>query len=146
MKVRIILMFTLMSSGRAMTLWFVSRAGAGGIGDPPRAWVMPLVGDAVVGLSAVAVAWLIWKRRDPLTWLLAVVWSAIAIFDALAALLIEMSVPWPEFFMIELFGRSMFFAATALHLVILYLLSLIETRTLFGVILPGRRQVISASD
>lgn len=119
---RIILVLTLMAAGRAMTLAFIARAGDGGPGDPPEAWLMPLIGDAFVGLTAVAVAGLLWKRRTPTTWLLALVWSAIGMFDAIAAFIIETSAPWPDFFMLELFGRSMFFAAAGLHLVIIYLL------------------------
>ena len=133
MKKTIIVVLTLMASGRAMTLAYIARAGDGGAGDPPKAWLMPLIGDAAVGLAALAVAWLIWKRPTPSTWLGAVVWSAIAIFDALAAFVVETSAPWPEFFMLEIFGRSMFFLATAMHVVILYLLLQPDVRNEFGV-------------
>ena len=44
-------------------------------------------------------------------------------FDASAAFPVEISVPWPEFFMLELFARSMSFAAIALHLAILRILT-----------------------
>ncbi len=34
----------LMLAGRAMTIPFIGRAGGSGIGDPPKAWIMPLLG------------------------------------------------------------------------------------------------------
>ncbi|MGI9596843.1 MAG: hypothetical protein ACR2QK_11825 [Acidimicrobiales bacterium] len=132
MSRKIVLALTLMAAGRAMTLPFIGRAGDGGAGDPPEAWLMPLIGDAVIGLTALVVAGLIWKRPNPTTWLITVVWSAIAAFDAIAAFIVETSAPWPEFFMLEIFGRSMFFAATALHLVIIYLLTRPDARADFG--------------
>lgn len=123
----------LMLAGRAMTIPFIGRAGGSGIGDPPKAWIMPLLGDAAVGVSALVVAYLVWKRPQPSSWLVAVVWSAIGAFDALAALVIEVSFPWPEFFMLDLFGRPMFFMAVAAHALIIYLLTRSEVRSGFGI-------------
>lgn len=122
-----------MAVGRAMTLAFIGRAGEGGVGDPPEPWLMPLVGDAVVGVTALGVAWLLWKKPAPSSWLVAVVWSAIATFDALAAYLVDVTTPWPEFFMLELFGRTMFFVAAAMHIVIIGLLLRPDVRTDYGV-------------
>lgn len=109
------LVLIVMAIGRAMTIPFIHRAGGGGVGDPPDAWLMPLVGDAVIGLSAVVVAFLVAKVPSPRTWMLTLCWSAIGAFDAGAAYLVEVRSPWPEFFMLELFGRPMFFAAIVLH-------------------------------
>lgn len=116
-----ILFLTLMLSGRAMTLAFVGRAGGDGVGDPPAAWLMPLVGDAVIGVSALAVAFLIWKQRGLWVWTTIIVWNSLAIWDALSAYLIHRTNPWPEFLMIQLFGASMFFSTAALHLGIILL-------------------------
>ena len=55
----VLLVMTLTLSGRAMTLAFIGAAGDGGLGDPPSAWLMPLVGDAIVGITALAVAYLV---------------------------------------------------------------------------------------
>ncbi len=55
-------------------------------------------------------------------------WNVIGIWDALSAFLIHRSTPWPEFFMIETFGASMFFAASAMHLANLYLITHREVR------------------
>ena len=65
--------------------------------------------------------------------MIAVVWSAIAAFDALAAYVVDVATPWPEFFMLEIFGRSMFVLAIALHLVVAALLVDRETRAEFGI-------------
>ncbi|MGH1488890.1 MAG: hypothetical protein ACRBK7_05755 [Acidimicrobiales bacterium] len=130
---KLVLALTVMAAGRAMTLPFIGRAGDGGPGDPPDAWLMPLIGDAAIGLAAVIVALLVWKRPSPAVWIGAIVWSAIGAFDAIAAFIVDVSTPWPEFFMLELFGRSMFFAAAAMHGVIIYLLVKQSTRAEFGI-------------
>ena len=137
--VRIAAVLTLLATGRAMTVAFVARAGDGGPGDPPAAWLMPLVGDAGVGVLAPVIAFLLWRVRRPSTWLAALVWGAIAVFDAGAAFLIEWSSPWPEFFMLDLFGRWMFAAAVVLHLVVLALLARRDVRRHFGI--PDDRPV-----
>lgn len=119
---------TLMASGRAMTLAWITRAGDGGPGDPPDAWLMPLIGDAAVGLTALVVAGLLIWRRTFATWTIAAIWTSIAAFDAIAAFVVDVSSPWPDFFMLEIFGRSMFFAAAAMH----YLLTRDDVRADFA--------------
>jgi hypothetical protein len=119
----IALAMTLLLAGRAMTIAFIGRAGDGGLGDPPTAWLMPLVGDAVIGMSAFAIAYLIVRGQSLGAWVAVVTWNLLGIWDAQSAFLIHRSVPWDEFFMIELFGSSMFFAASALHLIILWLMT-----------------------
>jgi hypothetical protein len=104
-----------------MTLAFIHRAGGGAVGDPPIAWLMPLIGDAVVGLTGLLIAYLFWTRRGLPVWTAIVVWNAVAIWDAMSAYIIHLTVPWPEFFMIQMLGSSMFFAASAMHIVILVL-------------------------
>ncbi len=132
MRLKMVIALTLMAAGRAMTLPFIGRAGDGGPGDPPDAWLMPLIADAAIGIAAVVVVLLIWKRPTPATWVIAVTWSAIGAFDALAAFVVDTSAPWPEFFMLEIFGRSMFFAAAAMHVAIIALLTSTEVLAHFG--------------
>ena len=131
MKQKLVLMLTLMLSGRAMTLAFISRAGGSNPGDPPAAWLMPLVGDALIGISGLLIAFLIAKRTGLWVWTAIIVWNAIGIWDALSAYVIHTTNPWPEFFMIELFGPSMFFAASSMHLAIIYLVSRPDLRERF---------------
>lgn len=128
MQQKIMLILTLMLSGRAMTLAFIHRAGAGGPGDPPAAWLMPLVGDAVIGLSGLLIAYLIVRKTGLWVWAAIVVWNSLAIWDALSAYAISTTNPWPEFFMLQLVGVSMFFAASAMHLAILVLACRSEQR------------------
>ncbi|MEL7157476.1 MAG: hypothetical protein AAFN30_12850 [Actinomycetota bacterium] len=123
MSRKIAVLLTLFAAGRAMTIPFIGRAGDGGLGDPPAAWLMPLVADAAIGVSALAVAALLWWRPSPVAWIIAVVWSAIGAFDAIAAFIVETSAPWPDFFMLELVGRPMFFAAALMHVAIIALLA-----------------------
>ena len=60
-------------------------------------------------------------------------WNAIAGFDALAAYVVDVVTPWPEFFMLELFGRTMFFAAAAMHVVLIIMLAQRPLRDRFSV-------------
>ncbi len=128
MKRKMMLILTLMLAGRAMTLAFIPSAGSGLEGAPPAAWLMPLIGDAVVGLSALGIAYIISLRTGLWAWTAIVVWNAVAIWDAMAAYAVHISNPWPEFFMIRIFGSSMFFAAALMHLTILYLVCTAEMR------------------
>lgn len=121
MERQIMLILTLMLSGRAMTLAYINNVGGSIPGDPPQAWLMPLVGDAIIGISAIWIAYLILKSTGLWVWTTIIVWNAISIWDALSAFIIHSTNPWPEFFMIELIGSSMFFAASAMHLTIIIL-------------------------
>lgn len=120
--VTLLIGLTLLLAGRAMTLAFIGRAGGSGASDPPIAWLLPLLGDAIIGLTALPVAFLLWSRRGATTGLIALVWNALAIWDALSAFVVHRTTPWPDFFMIRTFGASMFFAASAMHAVNIYLL------------------------
>lgn len=117
-----LLLLTLALAGRAMTLAFIGDVGGSSPSDPPDAWLMPLIGDAVVGIAALPVAYLVARGRGTTAWAAIVVWNAIGIWDALSAWLVNEQTPWPEFFMLELFGESMFFAASAMHGVALLIL------------------------
>lgn len=128
-----LLVLTLMLAGRAMTLAFISRAGGSGPSDPPAAWLMPLLGDAVIGVSALLVAALLLRGKSVAAWAVVVTWNAVAIWDALSAFTIHMVAPWPSFFMIRTFGPSMFFAASAMHAACIYLAFRPEVRQRFGV-------------
>ncbi|PHQ86650.1 MAG: hypothetical protein COB65_00900 [Thalassobium sp.] len=118
----LILLLTLMLSGRMMTLAFIHRAGRGGIGDPPIAWLMPLIGDAVIGVSGLLVAYLLAKRAGLWVWTAALIWNALGIWDAMSAYIVHLTTPWPAFFMIQAFGGAMFFIAAAMHAILITLL------------------------
>lgn len=124
----LILILTLMMSGRAMTLAFIQRAGGGMPGDPPAAWLLPLIGDAIIGISALWVAYLIVKKTGLWVWTTVMVWNALSIWDSLSAYVISTTNPWPEFFMLQMLGSSMFFAAAAMNVVIVVLASKPEVR------------------
>jgi len=128
MKQKLILILTLMLCGRAMTLAFIGRAGGNGPGDPTSAWLMPLVGDAVIGITGLFIAYLILKKAGPWVWATIIVWNSVAIWDALSAYIIHTTNPWPDFFMTPMFGSSMFFLAAAMHLSIIVLVSQSELK------------------
>lgn len=131
MKLKIMTFLTLMAAGRAMTLAFLPDVGSTDLGAPPRAWLMPLVGDAVIGCSALVVAYLIVQRTGLWVWTTVIAWNVVAIWDALSAYLVHTTTPWPEFFMIRMFGPAMFFAAVLMHLAIIVLACQTEVRDRF---------------
>lgn len=122
---------TVMLAGRAMTLAYLHRAGGQGTGDPPAAWLMPLVGDALIGVSALGIAALLWRQRGLWSWVAIVVWNALGIWDAMSAFLVHLTVPWSDFFMVQIFGSSMFFAASAMHIAIIAVVVSPEVRGRF---------------
>ena len=121
MHKNIMLILTLMLSGRAMTLAYIGRVGGTLPGDPPVAWLMPLIGDAFIGISALWVAYLITKKTGLWVWATIIAWNVLGIWDAMSAYIIHLTNPWPSFFMLATFGSSMFFAASLMHLVVLIL-------------------------
>lgn len=125
---KIMFILTLMLTGRAMTLAFIHRAGGSMPGDPPPAWLMPLIGDAIIGITGLWVAYLILKKTGIWVWTVIIVWNSVGIWDALSAFIIHTTNPWPEFFMIELVGALMFFAASVMHLTIMILASRTNVR------------------
>lgn len=92
---------------------------------------MPLIGDAVIGLSALLIAYLIWKRQGLWTWTAIIVWNSLAIWDAMSAYIVHLTNPWPEFFMLKAIGPLMFFAASGMHLAIILLACKPEVREYF---------------
>ena len=131
MTLRIMAVLTFLLSGRAMTLAFLTRVGGTNMGDPPQAWLMPLIGDALIGITALLLLYLMLRHRGLWVWTAIIVWNVVAIWDALSAYLISLTNPWPEFFMIRFFGPAMFFAASAMHLLIIILAMRREIRTYF---------------
>lgn len=128
---KLVLILTLMLCGRSMTLAFIGRAGGPNQGDPPIAWLMPLIGDAVIGITGLLIAYLIVKKTGLWVWTTIIVWNALSIWDALSAFIIHNTNPWPDFFMIQIMGGSMFFAASIMHAVIIYLMTRTEIKRHF---------------
>jgi len=117
-----LLIVTLMLVGRAMTLAYIGAAGGAAEGDRPNAWLMPLIGDAVIGLLALPVAYLIVRVCGAAAWAAIGAWNVVGVWDALSVWLVNEKTPWPDFFMLEIFGESMFFAASTMHIAALVLL------------------------
>ena len=90
---------------------------------------MPLVGDAVIGIAGLFIVFLVLKKTGLWVWTTIIVWNSLAIWDALSAFIIHNTKPWPEFFIVQMLGSSMFFAASAMHLAIIFLMSRPELRT-----------------
>lgn len=110
---------TLLMAMRMMTVAHVAAAGSGLPGAPPAPWLLPLLGDAVIGLTAIPVALLAWKGRGLLAWTAVVVWNALAAWDSISAFLVNHASPWNDFDLLRAFGPSMFFVSAAVNLVML---------------------------
>lgn len=103
-----------------------------GCDNPPIAWLMPLIGDAVIGVTGIAMVAILLRACGLWAWTALVVWNSLAIWDALSAFILHLTNPWPEFFMIKTFGASMFFIASAMHAANLYILACRNTRDDMG--------------
>lgn len=125
---KLLIFSTLMLSGRAMTIAFLPRIGGSQLGDPPMAWAMPLIGDALIGVSGLLMLALILRSSPNKSWTTLVVWNCIGIWDALSAFTISQTNPWPDFFMLKTFGHSMFFIACGMHVLNLWILSTLKGR------------------
>lgn len=71
----------------------------------PEVWVIPYAGDAFVGVTALIVTYLLWKRRGPIVWMTGIAFHVIGIKDfSVAGQLIFLdpmpSMPDPTFGMI----------------------------------------------
>jgi len=84
MKNTLMFVLTLMMCGRMMTLAYIHRAGGSAVGDPPAAWLMPLIGDAVIGISGLVVAYIILRKTGLWAWTAIVTWNVVAIWDAIS--------------------------------------------------------------
>ncbi|WP_377511089.1 hypothetical protein [Octadecabacter sp. R77987] len=142
----LVLLITLMLSGRMMTLAFIHRAGAGGDGDPPLAWLMPLIGDAVIGIGGLLIAYLLARHTGLWVWTAAMIWNALGIWDAMSAYIVHLTTPWPTFFMIQVFGGAMFFMAAAMHAFLIVLLLREPVKRHYLGIAPRTATAPSATD
>lgn len=85
----------------------------------------------LIGVSGLWIAYLILKKVGLFAWSAIIVWNSLAVWDALSAFAIHRTNPWPEFFMIKFVGASMFFAASAMHLPIIFIATDEQTRRKF---------------
>ena len=89
------------------TGWMVFRAvGSGlflslGILESPRAappdWTIAFLGDFAIGITALFLAYMIWKKPSALLWGILLAWNAVGIFDLFGALSHSFTAPFSPF-------------------------------------------------
>ena len=89
------------------TGWMVFRAiGSGlflslGILESPRAappdWTIAFLGDFAIGITALFLAYMIWKKPSALLWGILLAWNAVGLFDLFGALSHSFTAPFSPF-------------------------------------------------
>ena len=89
------------------TGWMVFRAiGSGlflslGVLESPRAappdWTIAFLGDFAIGITALFLAYMIWKKPSALLWGILLAWNAVGLFDLFGALSHSFSAPFSPF-------------------------------------------------
>ncbi len=120
----IIIILTAVMTFRVFAIMFLPEA-ASGPGSPLVSWFIPILGDAIIGITAPIVAVVLWKWNTLGAWTLAVVWQTLAIWDSATAAALEVIAGGGPF---EGAGVGPFIAVTLVGLVNLYLLSLPSVR------------------
>jgi hypothetical protein len=78
LRIGLVALWALLQTPR-VTGW--SIAADARAGRAAEAWLYSGMVDVVIGVSAPVIAYLLWRRRGPWIWLVAVVWFTISIFD-----------------------------------------------------------------
>lgn len=107
---------------------------AAGRDDP--AWMYPAILDIVVALGALPVAWLLWKRRGLLPYLMAVLFFVVSIIDHGDALTAAWLSPTPHIFGgpdSGSSGRVVPALQAIVDVVALWMLTRLDVRQWFGV-------------
>jgi hypothetical protein len=61
----------------------------------PQVWIIPFRGDVFVGLTALIIAYLLWKRRGLMPWTIGIVFHVIGMTDFLVAAQLFFLAPMP---------------------------------------------------
>ncbi len=86
------MLFRAIGSGLFLTL--------GVIGSPRSAssdWTIAFLGDFVIGITALILAYKIWKKPSALLWGILLAWNAVGIFDLFGALSHSFTAPFSPF-------------------------------------------------
>ena len=128
------------------TGWMVFRAvGSGlflslGLLDSPRAappdWTIAFLGDFAIGITALFLAYMIWKKPSALLWGILLAWNAVGLFDLFGALSHSFSAPFspfPEIGMNEISIRTILSLNTVIQLIALLLMFRPQVKAYFRV-------------
>ena len=102
-------------------------------GAPPE-WVLALVGDFIIGTTALFLVYFILKKPSYLIWLLLLSWNVLGLIDLLGAIRTSLLVPFgpiPEIGLTSLGVRSILILNTFLQISCIYLLFKDSVRSYF---------------
>ena len=102
-------------------------------GAPPE-WVLALVGDFIIGTTALFLVYFILKKPSYLIWLLLLSWNVLGLIDLLGAIRTSLLVPFgpiPEIGLTSLGVRSILILNTFLQISCIYLLFKDSVRNYF---------------
>ena len=102
-------------------------------GAPPE-WVLALVGDFIIGTTALFLVYFILKKPSYLIWVLLLSWNVLGLIDLLGAIRTSLLVPFgpiPEIGLTSLGVRSILILNTFLQISCIYLLFKDSVRNYF---------------
>ena len=102
-------------------------------GAPPE-WVLALVGDFIIGTTALFLVYFILKKPSYLIWILLLSWNILGLIDLLGAISTSLLVPFgpiPEVGLTSVGVRSILFLNTFLQISCIYLLFKDSVRNYF---------------
>ena len=102
-------------------------------GAPPE-WVLALIGDFIIGITAFFLVYGILKKPSYLIWVLLLSWNILGLIDLLGAIRTSLLVPFgpiPEMGLTSLGVRSILFLNTFLQISCIYLLFKDSVRNYF---------------
>ena len=102
-------------------------------GAPPE-WVLALIGDFIIGTTALFLVYFILKKPSYLIWILLLSWNILGLIDLLGAIRTSLLVPFgpiPEVGLTSVGVRSILFLNTFLQISCIYLLFKDSVRNYF---------------
>ena len=102
-------------------------------GAPPE-WVLALIGDFIIGTTALFLVYAILKKPSSLVWVLLLSWNILGLIDLFSAIRTSLLVPFgpiPEMGLTSVGVRSILFLNTFLQISCIYLLFKDSVRNYF---------------
>ena len=102
-------------------------------GAPPE-WILALIGDFIIGTTALFLVYFILKKPSYLIWILLLSWNILGLIDLLGAIRTSLLVPFgpiPEVGLTSVGVRSILFLNTFLQISCIYLLFKESVRNYF---------------
>ena len=112
---------------RIVALTLLPQVGSSPVSSP-ISWIIPFLGDSIVGLTAPILAVLLWWKKGLAVWTTGIVWTVFGTWDLFTGLILENVNPWLNN---PLGGSTRFIPFFVLSFLNLYLLSRSDVRHYF---------------